>query len=99
MKLRRFLPRNGARFVGLTTVAVLVVLALFGDWIAPHDPNAQDIARRLEGPSSDYWLGTDHLGRDLLSRLIGGTRIGLTLGVPVIAIALVFGLSIGLASG
>jgi peptide/nickel transport system permease protein len=87
------------RIVGLSVIVVLVVLAVFGDWIAPHDPNEQNIARRLEGPSADYWLGTDHLGRDLVSRLIGGTRVGLSLGVPVIAIALVIGLSLGLASG
>ena len=52
-----------------------------------------------QGPSADYWLGTDHLGRDVLSRLIDGTRVGLTLAIPVIAIALVIGLSVGLASG
>ena len=65
---------------GSCVIAGLVVLALFGEWIAPHDPNEQNIPRRLEGPSSDYWLGTDHLGRDLASRLIVGTRIGLIAG-------------------
>jgi peptide/nickel transport system permease protein len=53
----------------------------------------------LEGPSADHWLGTDHLGRDLASRLIVGTRIGLMLAIPVITIALVIGLAVGLASG
>ncbi len=52
-----------------------------------------------QGPSGGHWLGTDHLGRDVLSRLIDGTRVGLMLAVPVIAIALVIGLSVGLASG
>jgi peptide/nickel transport system permease protein len=90
---------TGGRLVGLVAIAVLVVVAVFGDWLAPHGPNEQNIARRLEGPSLDYWLGTDHLGRDVLSRLIDGTRVGLLLAIPVIAIALVIGLSIGLASG
>ena len=95
------LPRvtNGGRWFGLVVIAGLIVLALFGDWIAPHDPNEQNIDRRLEGPSADFWLGTDHLGRDVASRLIDGTRVGLALAIPVIAIALVVGLSVGLASG
>lgn len=92
-------PRNWSRVLGLIVIATLIVLALFGEWIAPHDPNAQNIPRRLEGPSTDYWLGTDHLGRDLASRLIVGTRIGLMLAVPVITIALAIGLAVGLASG
>lgn len=96
---RRFGAWNWSRVFGLVVIATLVVLALFGEWIAPHDANEQNIPRRLEGPSSDYWLGTDHLGRDLASRLIVGTRIGLSLAIPVIAIALVIGLSVGLASG
>jgi peptide/nickel transport system permease protein len=91
--------RRGGRLVGLVVIALLVVLAVFGDSIAPYDPNAQDIAHRLQGPSGGHWLGTDHLGRDVLSRLIDGTRVGLMLAVPVIAIALVIGLSVGLASG
>lgn len=96
---RRLGAWNWSRGCGLVVIATLVVLALFGERIAPHDPNEQNIPRRLEGPSSDYWLGTDHLGRDLASRLIVGTRIGLSLAIPVIAIALVIGLSVGLASG
>jgi peptide/nickel transport system permease protein len=96
-KVLRF--ANGGRVVGLVAITALVVLAIFEDWLTPHDPNEQNIARRLEGPSSDYWLGTDHLGRDLVSRLMAGTRIGLQLAIPVIAIALLIGLSVGLTSG
>jgi peptide/nickel transport system permease protein len=96
---RPFTIWNWGRAIGLVAIAALVVFALFGEWLAPNDPNEQNIARRLEGPSSDYWLGTDHLGRDLASRIIVGARIGLFLAVPVIAIALVVGLSVGLASG
>jgi peptide/nickel transport system permease protein len=90
---------NWSRVVGLAVIGALLVLAVLGEWIAPHDPNDQNIPRRLEGPSADYWLGTDHLGRDVASRLIVGTRIGLALAVPVITIALIIGLSVGLASG
>jgi peptide/nickel transport system permease protein len=84
---------------GSCIIGVLIVLAVFGDVLSPHDPNQQNIARRLEGPSGDYWLGTDHLGRDVASRLIDGTSVGLMLALPVIAIALLIGLSVGLASG
>lgn len=91
--------RQPGRVFGLVVIGTLVVLAALGPVISPHDPNEQDISHRLEGPSADHWLGTDHLGRDVASRLIAGTRIGLTLGVAVVVLALAIGLTIGLASG
>jgi peptide/nickel transport system permease protein len=98
-KSRQRRSRPAGRVFGLVVIGLLCVLAVFGPALSPHDPNEQDIARRLEGPSVDHWLGTDHLGRDVASRLIAGVRIGLTLGLPVVLIALAIGLSIGLASG
>ena len=91
--------RQPSASIGLFIIGALSTVAVFGPSLSPHDPNEQDIARRLEGPSADYWLGTDHLGRDVVSRLIAGTRTGLTLGLPVITLAMVIGLSIGLAAG
>lgn len=85
--------------VGLIVIVGLVVLALFGNWIAPHDPDAQDIARRLEGPSSTYWFGTDQLGRDLLSRIIHGVRIELQVALPGVIAALLLGLLMGSVAG
>jgi len=84
---------------GLVVVVVLVATALLGPLIAPHDPNALDIDHRLEGPSGTYWLGTDNLGRDLLSRLILGARIALEIAVPAVAIGVLAGLLLGLAAG
>lgn len=98
MRGRRTSKPAGRGF-GLAVIGALCILAVFGSVLSPHDPNEQDIARRLEGPSVDYWLGTDHLGRDVASRLIAGTQIVLTLGIPVVLIAVSIGLAIGLASG
>ncbi len=99
MRGRRRRSKPAGRGFGLSVIGALCILAVFGSVLSPHDPNDQDIARRLEGPSVDYWLGTDHLGRDIASRLIAGTQIVLTLGIPVVLIAVSIGLAIGLASG
>lgn len=98
-RMWREVIRRPGRLLGLCIIAMLCVLAVFGPWIAPYDPNEQNISRRLEGPSADYWLGTDHLGRDIASRLIVATRVGLMLGVPVVCLALIVGLSVGLTAG
>src|SRR5690554_6767883 len=71
--------------VGASLLIVTVLLALLAPWVAPHDPNAQDLLHRLEPPvfSGGQWshiLGTDHLGRDILSRLIYGARVSLSIG-------------------
>ncbi len=81
-----------AGLFGLVVVGGLVVLAIFAPLIAPYDPAAQDIANRLQGPSWDHLLGTDQLGRDLLSRLIYGVRVALSVALPGLAAALVIGL-------
>ena len=84
---------------GLVVVAVLLAAAVLAPWIAPHDPKAVDILHKLQGPGRENLLGTDVLGRDVLSRLLYGGRasLGMTFGVAG-AICLV-GLSIGMAAG
>ena len=96
--LRR-LRRSPAAFSGLTLVILLVLTALFAPWLAPHDPNWQDAAARLQGPGAGHWLGTDSYGRDLLSRLLYGTRPALGLVALVTAITLPVGLLVGILSG
>jgi len=91
--------RRPSSILSMAFLALLFAWALFPSALQTHDPNDQNIPRRLEGPSRDYWLGTDHLGRDIYSRLVAGARVGLTLGIPVVAIALAVGLAVGLASG
>lgn len=84
---------------------VLVVVSVFAPYVAPHDPSAQDLMHRLWPPAwsakglPQYLLGTDQLGRDLLSRLIYGSRVSLIVGVAVIAISGAFGTVVGLISG
>jgi ABC-type dipeptide/oligopeptide/nickel transport system permease subunit len=75
-------------------VLVLVVLVLT-PWIAPHDPAAQDLSHRLGGPSGAHWLGTDHLGRDVLSRLMWGGRFSVTIAAITLVICAVGGTVIG----
>jgi len=85
--------------LSLILVVLLVILIVFAPLIAPYDPAKQDIQRRLEGPSREYWLGTDHLGRDLFSRLVYGTRVALGTAIPSVLAAILMGSILGLAAG
>ncbi|HED1307252.1 TPA: ABC transporter permease, partial [Kluyvera ascorbata] len=96
--LRRLL-RSPAACCGLMIIAVLVLTALLAPWLAPQDPNWQDAAARLQMPNAQHWLGTDSYGRDLLSRLIYGTRPALGLVALVTVITLPVGLLMGILSG
>lgn len=96
--LRDVVSRPSGLF-GLAVVAGLVLVVVFAPVIAPYDPSAQSIADRLEGPSRDHLFGTDQLGRDLLSRLIFGTRVALAIAVPAVLGALLFGLVLGTIAG
>lgn len=99
LQLLRDVARRPAGLFGLLVVAGLISVVLFAPLYAPYDPAQQDIEHRLEGPSSAYPLGTDHLGRDLLSRLLYGTRVALMTALPAVFTALVLGLILGLAAG
>lgn len=83
---------------GLVGIALLLVLALVPQVFASHDPNALNLAQRLAPPSAEHWAGTDEVGRDLLSRLIYGTRISLGAAVIVVSSAVACGLFIGAGS-
>lgn len=96
--LRR-LRRSPAAVCGLIALALLVFIALFAPWLVPIDPNWQDAAARLQAPNGQHWLGTDGYGRDLLSRLIYGTRPALGLVALVTVITLPAGLLVGILSG
>lgn len=91
--------RNPALLGGGAMLALYVAIALLGPAIAPQDPNAQDLLAVLEPPSSIHWLGTDQIGRDMLSRLIVGTRFTLAAALASVAIAGVIGVTLGLVSG
>ncbi len=88
-----------AMLFGMAILALMVVAAILAPWLAPVDPNAQDIGRRLLPPDTQNWLGTDQLGRDLLSRIIYGTRPTLLIVVLVAALSAPMGLAIGICAG
>jgi peptide/nickel transport system permease protein len=91
--------RQPAGAFGLVVVSGLIVLVAIPSLIAPYGPNAQDISARLQGPTTQHLLGTDDLGRDLLSRLIFGTRIEMGVAVPAVGAALLVGLLLGMSAG
>ncbi len=95
---RRLVRRRGALF-GALVVGVFVLAALFAPWIAPHDPTVADWLRVRQAPSDVYLLGTDEIGRDVLSRVIWGARASLLAGVVSVAIALALGVPIGMLAG
>jgi len=90
---------NKTSWIGLGLFVFVCLLALLAPVIAPHDPLDQDVFNRLKGPSADYLFGTDSFGRDILSRIMWGARISLTIGIVAISIAMVIGTTIGLVAG
>jgi peptide/nickel transport system permease protein len=99
---RRFLPRAEAPLAAVVAGAVivlLVVVAIFAPLIAPDDPNAVDLANALEAPSAEHLLGTDSSGRDILSRLIVGTRTSLLGPLLVVLISTLAGVALGMLAG
>lgn len=85
--------------LGFLIVLGFMLTVILAPVLAPYDYAEQDIPSMLQGPSSNYLLGTDHLGRDLLSRIIYGSRIALGVAVPSVSIALVGGITLGLIAG
>jgi peptide/nickel transport system permease protein len=98
-RLGYFLRRNPRVLLGGSVVVLLIAVAILAPLIVPYDPIEVDPSQGLEAPSLKHWLGTDDLGRDVLSRVIMGARISLTVGIISVAIGLVLGVSIGLAAG
>ena len=90
---------NKLAMFGLIILVLLLLMAIFAPWLAPKDPFAQDLAGRLKPPSAANWLGTDALGRDILSRLIYGSRITLFIVGTVALVAPVIGLFVGTVAG
>ncbi|MBA3914964.1 MAG: ABC transporter permease [Acidobacteriales bacterium] len=97
------LPRAARTYplalAGAALVTVFVIFALLAPWIVPYDPASIDLPLRLAPPSAAHWCGTDELGRDILSRLIYGSRISMIVGSCVVAASLALGLVIGSIGG
>jgi peptide/nickel transport system permease protein len=97
--LTGFLRTSGLGRFGLALAVILIALALLAPWIAPRGPAAQDLPARLLGPGSGHWMGTDQLGRDVLSRVLFGARISMLVGISVVSGAGLFGLAMGAIAG
>lgn len=93
------LKRNRRAMFGLIFIILLTVVAIFADQIAPYGMREQNLSNALQFPNATHWLGTDDLGRDVLSRIIYGTRISLTVGVSAVMVALIVGGILGVIAG
>lgn len=97
--LRIFFGRGAIVKLCTAILVVFVLAALLSPLISPYDPNAQDLTNKLQGPSAAHWLGTDYLGRDVLSRLMYGGRVSLSVSLLSGTFAAVVGLLLGLIAG
>ncbi|CAH1665526.1 dipeptide ABC transporter membrane subunit DppC [Hyphomicrobiales bacterium] len=95
----RSLFRRKLVLVATVVLAVVFVLAVLAPWLAPYDPGAMRVARRLRPPSEVNWFGTDELGRDIFSRIVWGARASLGIGFSVVVISVALGTALGLLAG
>ncbi|MFG1689728.1 ABC transporter permease [Nonomuraea sp. NPDC049269] len=91
--------RNLKLWIGLAILAVYVLVAVLAPWLRPSDPLHQDVVNALQGPSGSHLLGTDELGRDVLSRIITATRLDLSLAVLAVLLPCLLGSILGLLAG
>lgn len=97
--LREFLRQSAMGRWAFALALMLVVFALTAPWLAPADPAAQNLVIRLIGPTASHWMGTDEVGRDILSRVLFGARVSMLVGASVVLGAGVIGLAIGSIAG
>lgn len=95
----KMLSKNKAALAGFFIVIIFILMALFAPVIAPYDPVKMEPANKLQTPSADHWFGTDDKGRDILSRIMYGARISLTVGIVSTLIGAAVGIVLGLISG
>lgn len=91
--------RNRLAVIGLGVLGLIILVAIFGPFIVPYSPTQVDLAAFRQAPSAQHWLGTDSNGRDVLSRLVSGSRVSLTVGLVASLIAIAFGALAGAAAG
>lgn len=95
----RVFNRNKTSWVGLALLLFMVSLAVLAPWISPHSPNEQNIMDRLQPASAEYLLGTDQYGRDILSRILWGARISLSVGTISVLLGMAAGTVLGIFAG
>lgn len=97
--LRRFLKRSPLAVAGVLIVVITILIALTSQWIAPYNPIQPNLDVKLSAPSLQHLLGTDDMGRDILSRILAGTRVSLTSALIIISVSMIFGSIVGLIAG
>lgn len=95
----RKLAKNKAAIAGAIVVLIFVFLALFAKYIAPYDPVYIDMSKKLQGPSSEHWFGTDDKGRDIFSRIVFGARVSLKVGFLSTFLGAIVGVLLGIIAG
>ncbi len=98
-RLFRFLKNYPLAAAGLGLIALFALAAIFAPWLAPWNPMEIRLPVRLAPPSTEHWLGCDELGRDILSRILMGARVSLSVGSAVVAVSLSLGVLVGLVAG
>src|SRR6266446_2131807 len=93
--MTEFFLKNKLALAGAIIVIALTMIAVFGPWLAPYDPSDQTLMDRLEGPSWKHPFGNDELGRDILSRILLGTRVSMRVGATVVLLSGIAGVLIG----
>lgn len=93
------LIKNKRAMIGLFVIILLILMAVFADYVTPYGMREQNLSNALQSPNREHWFGTDDLGRDVFSRLIYGTRVSLTVGVSAVVLSLSVGGVLGVLSG
>lgn len=96
--LKRLFSKPGAA-VGLIVLVIIVAATLLAPYVAPYDPNKINPLKAFKGPNLEHWFGTDHFGRDMLSRIIFGGRLSLTVGIISVVIGAGAGVTLGILAG
>lgn len=98
-QLRTLVRQNKLAVFSAVIIVLIILAAVFAPWVAPYDHLQQSLTGRLQDPSAAHWLGTDELGRDVLSRIIFGARISLTIGLVPTLISMAIGTVLGMYAG
>jgi peptide/nickel transport system permease protein len=99
LRVWRMFRRNRLALIGLAAVLLICVVSVVGEQIAPHDYAVQNVRKAVHPPDGENWLGTDQWGRDILSRIIVGTRVSLSVGVVSVLILITIGVALGAVAG
>lgn len=97
--LLRLFKGNVGAVVGAVVVLLVILMAIFAPWLAPFDPDGVNLRARMVPPNATHWLGTDEVGRDILSRVIWGARPSLMVGLVSVLMASIGGVALGLVAG